>query len=135
MDATHYGDLRARREATIWQRMNQVLNLVPAERQLQHPEFSRVDAMVIVPTRDLGQIAIDYKDRLPTGVRYLLRGLGSTEGTGASLLSYLLFDRSYCRALLALGYADALARSDEIAAFLNGETAGFLPLFPSELLR
>jgi len=117
------------------QRMNQVLNLVPAERQLQHPEFSRVDAMVIVPTRDLGQIAIDYKDRLPTGVRYLLRGLGSTEGTGASLLSYLLFDRSYCRALLALGYADALARSDEIAAFLNGETAGFLPLFPSELLR
>ena len=28
MDATGYGDFRARREATIWQRMNQVLRLL-----------------------------------------------------------------------------------------------------------
>ncbi len=45
------------------------------------------------------------------GVRYLLHGLGSTEGTGANLLSYLLFDQEYCRELLALGYADAIARA------------------------
>ena len=41
----------------------------------------------------------------------LLRGLGSTQGTGANLPSYLLFDRDFCRALLALGYADAMARA------------------------
>ena len=28
MEASHYGDLRARREATIWQRMNQVLRVL-----------------------------------------------------------------------------------------------------------
>ena len=28
MDATHYGDLRARHEASIWQRMNQVLRVL-----------------------------------------------------------------------------------------------------------
>src|SRR5215475_2200676 len=74
------------------QRLNHVLNLVPPERRERHPELARVDAMVVVPSRDLGQIAIDYQDHLPTGVRYLLRGLGSTEGSGANLLSYLLFD-------------------------------------------
>ena len=115
-------------------RLNQVLSLVPEGRHRRQPEVSRVDAMIVVPSRDLGQMAIDYQDRLPTGVRYLLRGLGGTEGSGASLLSYLLFDRLYCRSLLALGYADALARRDEIAAFLSGSTAGFLPLFPPELM-
>ena len=61
-----------------------------------------------------------YADRLPGGVRTLLRGLGSTQGTGANLMSYLLFDRDFCRALLALGFADTMARRDEVAAFLDG---------------
>lgn len=117
------------------QRLNQVLNLVSLERQHHHPDLARVDALVVVPSRDLGQMAIEHQDRLPTGVRYLLRGLGSTEGSGANLLSYLLFDRRYCRALMALGYEDAIARRDEIAAFLSGGEAGFLPLFPPEFLR
>ena len=55
-------------------------------------------------------MALPYAKYLPTGVRYLLHGLGSTEGTGASLLSYLLFDRRYTRALLDLGYRDAQGR-------------------------
>ena len=117
------------------QRLNRVLGLVPHKIQESHPENVHVDALVVGPTRDLGQLAIRYADRLPTGVRYLLRGLGATEGTGANLLSYLLFDRKYCRELLALGYSDALARRDEIEAFLGGDSAGYLPLFPADLLR
>lgn len=117
------------------QRINQVLSLVPREQQLRHREFMHVDALVLYPSRDLGELATHYRDRLPAGARYLLRGLGSTEGSGANLLSYLLFDRQYCRELLALGYADALVRSDEIQAFLSGDTASFLPLFPAVLLR
>jgi NTE family protein len=117
------------------QRLNKVLDLVPRDIRQAHPEIVHVDALVIGPSRDLGQLAIRYAHRLPTGVRYLLRGLGATEGTGANLLSYLLFDREYCGELLALGYADAMARRDEIEAFLGGETAGYLPFFPAELLR
>lgn len=115
------------------QRLNRVVNLVPRNILQAHPENAHVDALVVVPTRDLGQLAIPYAKRLPTGVRYLLRGLGATEGSGANLLSYLLFDRKYCRELLALGYADAIARRDEIEAFLAGDSAGFLPLFPAGL--
>jgi NTE family protein len=116
------------------QRLNYARHLIPYRQQQRHPEIAHVDALVLGPSRDLGELAVPYADRLPRGVRYLLRGLGGTEGTGGNLLSYLLFDRAYCRALLALGYADAMARREEIAAFLDGDAAGFIPLLPAELL-
>jgi NTE family protein len=40
-------------------------------------------------------------------------------GGGANLLSYLLSETDFCRALIDLGYKDALARKDEIMGFLN----------------
>lgn len=115
------------------QRLNHVLNLVPEERQAQHPEIAHIDALVLSPSRDLGAMALPYAKSLPIGVRYLLHGLGSTEGTGASLLSYLLFDRRYIRALLELGFNDTMARHDEIDAFLAADGVRYEPLFPSEL--
>jgi len=115
------------------QRMNHVLGLVPDAAQAAHPEIAHVDAMVISPSRDLGALAVPYARYLPTGVRYMLHGLGSTEGSGAGLLSYLLFDHRYTRMLLELGYRDALARRDEIEAFLAREGIRFQPLFPPEL--
>ena len=68
---------------------------------------------------DLGLAARPYADRLPAGVRYLLGGLGSTRGTGANLMSYLMFEPGYVRTLLRLGYRDAWARRVELCAFLE----------------
>ena len=91
-----------------------------------------VDVLVLTPTHDLGALALGYAHRLPRGVRYLLRGFGSTQGTGANLLSYLLFDREYCRALMRQGFDDAMARRDELVAFLGDGAVNFVPLFPPE---
>jgi len=115
------------------QRLNHVLNLVPEERQARHPEIAHIDALVLSPSRDLGAMALPYAKSLPIGVRYLLHGLGSTEGTGASLLSYLLFDSHYIRLLLELGFSDTMARRDEIDAFLAADGLRYEPLFPPEL--
>ena len=115
------------------QRLNHVLHLVAEEQQRRHPEIVHLDALVLMPSQDLGAMAVPFAGHLPRGVRYLLHGLGSTEGTGASLLSYLLFVQPYIGALLDLGYRDALARRDEIEAFLAPEGTRFDPLFPPEL--
>jgi NTE family protein len=39
--------------------------------------------------------------------------------SGANLVSYLLFDRHYCQALIDLGYQDAMKRREEIMNFLG----------------
>ena len=119
----------------MW-RINQLTDLIAPERLIEHGlDVAHVDALILGPSRDLAELAVGYERHLPAGVRYLLGGLGGTEGSGSNLLSYLLFDRHYCRALMALGYADALARRDEIDAFLGGDSAGFVPLFPGALFR
>jgi NTE family protein len=71
--------------------------------------------------------------QLPVGVRTLLRGFGSTRGTGANLTSYLLFQPGFIRALIALGYADAMARREELEAFLAAGAPAYSPVLPPEL--
>ncbi len=114
--------------------VNRLLRALP-EREVAQPDFtaSNVDVFVLFPSCDLGAFALRYADRLPRGVHYLLRGHGSTQGTGSNLLSYLLFDREFARALIKLGHDDAMARRDELAGFLGGASAGYVPLFPREL--
>ena len=115
-------------------KFNRLASAAPSpRRRLSDVAVRHVDVLVLLPTRDLGAIALSYADRLPRGVRYLLRGQGSTQGTGANLLSYLLFDRAYCCALMRLGYADAMARRDELVAFLGEASSTYLPLFPPEM--
>ena len=114
--------------------VNRLLRLQqPSESAQGVPAASNIDVFVLFPSRDLGAFALRYADRLPRGVHYLLRGQGSTQGTGANLLSYLLFDREFARALMKLGHDDAMARREELVGFLDGASPGYLPLFPREL--
>ena len=111
--------------------VNRLVDLVGPERLAQSGmAVGHVDALVLAPSRDLGAFALQYADRLPSAVGTLLRGLGSTEGTGANLMSYLLFDRAFCRALMVLGYTDTMARREDVAAFLAGG-AHHAPLLPA----
>jgi len=112
---------------------NRMIDRLPASaREMNGQSVKHVDAFVLAPSRDVAGLALQFVETLPATVRAVLRGFGSTQGTGANLTSYLLFDRGFCRALLDLGYADAMARRDELAAFLAGESAGFLPFPPSD---
>jgi NTE family protein len=108
--------------------VNRLLELVPPEHAAPLP-VGHVDALVLAPSRDLAAMALHYVDRLPGPVRALLRAFGSTAGTGANLTSYLMFDRAFCRALIALGYEDTMGRRDDVVAFLGGNhhTAPLLP--------
>jgi NTE family protein len=78
----------------------------------------------------LEQVAERHISRLPWTIRLLLRTAGVMRRSGANLVSYLLFDRHYCNALIDLGYQDAMKRRDEILKFLGYDkpaAAGDLP--------
>ena len=57
-------------------------------------------------------------------LRYLLKGIGATGHAGEDLLSYLAFEPIYVQRVMELGYADTMARRDEIAEFLLRAAAG-----------
>ncbi len=79
----------------------------------------QVEPLVISPSADLALVAAAFAHRMPRAVRYLMDGLGTPDAQSADLMSYLLFDSSYTRALLDIGYHDAAARIGEIETLLN----------------
>jgi hypothetical protein len=56
---------------------------------------------------------------LPRSISSFVYGSGATKRGGAGVLSYLLFEGSYCKALIDLGYIDGMGRAEEIKRFLH----------------
>jgi NTE family protein len=76
--------------------------------------------LVISPSERLDDIAARHISSLPLPVRGLLRGFGGGgDKRNAALASYLLFEKSYTRELIDLGYADTMKRKDEVLAFIS----------------
>lgn len=102
------------------QRINNTLKTIPSQYLKDGGMTLRpVDVMSISPSTDIAKIAERHAFSLPRPVRYLLRGIGAYNRDGANLVSYLLFEKSYCRELMALGYEDALRHKDQVKAFLD----------------
>jgi len=102
------------------QRINRTIEMIPRDMLAKtsyplHP----VDFRVMSPSEELERIALMYGDELPLTIRLLLHTVGATRHSGANLLSYLLFERSYCRALIRLGYQDTMVRKEDLLAFLG----------------
>jgi NTE family protein len=83
-------------------------------------QLRRIDMLVILPSRDLSEIARHHVDSLPRTLRVLLRTMGAMNTGGGQLMSYLLFQDTYTRELIALGYQDAMKRADDLMSFLAG---------------
>jgi len=81
----------------------------------------KVDILSIAPSKDLYTVAAKHYHYMPSSVRLFMRGLGTSNQNGSNLISYLLFEKAYCRELIALGYSDTLERREEIIPFLNIE--------------
>ena len=92
--------------------------VAPGEPAISEP-MRIVDALVVAPSEDLAMVAQRFAHRMPRLVRHLLDGLGTPDAQSADMMSYLLFDSSYTRALIQIGYRDACERIDEIEAFLR----------------
>ena len=81
-------------------------------------ELRRIQTLVIVPKEDIRDVAARYAHELPRPVRLLLRGLGANRRSGLQLVSYVLFESGFTRALIDMGYRDALEMEDALRAFL-----------------
>lgn len=98
--------------------MNEVLPHVPEKiRRNKGLRMNEVELLEISPSQELNVLAQEYYDELPRPMsRYIKR-----ESSG-TLLSLILFEKGFCKALYELGLADAMAKEDEIRRFFQPET-------------
>jgi NTE family protein len=103
-------------------RLNLILDNTP-ERALEigATTLRYIDALIMLPSRDIREIAVRHCHEMPRPVRLLMNGLGVLNYGGRQLVSYLLFEQGYTRELIKLGYEDGLARRDQIQAFMEGQ--------------
>jgi len=110
-------------------RLNHVAEVAPQA----VPGVHKVATLMIAPSEDLRLIAMRHTRNLPRGLRALLRVMGARGTAGAQLASYLMFEASFTRELIALGVKDAMAKADELLEFLGGGQLSrtiMLPVLP-----
>jgi NTE family protein len=120
LDALFMDGLSSDLESLI--RINLILESMPG--RVMEGEFGQLhhtDAFIILPSRDFRAIAARHVREMPRPVRLLMSGLGALNYGGSQLLSYLLFESGYTRELIQLGYEDAMARREDLLAFMDGE--------------
>jgi len=104
------------------ERINNTISLIPDRRLEQEGVTLRpLDVLTISPSKSIDKIAGRYVHLLPKPLKFLLKGVGALGGHGSTLVSYLLFEKQFCRELMALGFKDAMAAQEDIKNFLELE--------------
>ena len=105
-----YGDLEQ------LERINTLVESAPdATRGERH-----VETLMLAPSVDPREIAARHIGEIPRGLRSLLRVIGGRDASGSQLASYLMFEAGYTRALIELGYRDAMEARSALLAFMSG---------------
>ncbi|RMH18087.1 MAG: patatin [Acidobacteria bacterium] len=105
------------RDVRHLERINRLLRKLPAA---EHEGMRPVDALLIRPSQDLGRLVARFESKLPKGLRYLTRGLGTRQTKSPDFLSLLMFQRDYVEALLEIGERDATARRRDVERWVEG---------------
>src|SRR4029079_19022668 len=78
-----------------------------------------IGLVVMRPSVDLGKLANEYADKLPPGIRFLGRGIGTHEIRDADFLSLLLFQEDYVRRVIAIGEEDVERHRQAVLALID----------------
>jgi len=100
-------------------RINETIALIPEDVRKAKTGLKKIDTLLLNPSHDFNAMAIEYFDELPLSIKLLLRSIGITNDSESSIISYLLFEKNYCKQLIKLGFEDAMEKEIAIRDFLT----------------
>jgi NTE family protein len=104
------------------ERINRTVQLIPAEKlSAAAVPLRPVKVLFITPSQPIERLAARFLHELPGTVRFILRPTGALNRSGSNLASYLLFEESFCRALIDLGYQDTASREAEVKELFDSD--------------
>ncbi|QDE30578.1 MULTISPECIES: patatin-like phospholipase family protein [Shewanella] len=103
------------------QRVNNTVSKISLQER-EALNLRHIETLVIKPSQDLSRIAARYYEDMPFAIKTLLKFIGVNRQSDSSIVSYLLFEKSYTTTLMDLGYQDAMDRIDEIKQFFDIST-------------
>ncbi len=102
-------------------RVNGTLSKIPDDiMQAQGINLRPVELLEIKPSESIDDIAARHSRDLPRSLRFFFKS-SNNQKSGSGVLSYLLFERGFCRDLIQHGYDDAMKQKDEILRFFCDE--------------
>jgi len=108
------------------ERINRTVKLIPPDKLSDSTiQLRPVKVLFITPSQPLERIAARFIHELPATVRFILRPTGALNRSGSNLASYLLFEESFCRALIDLGYQDTISRESEVKEFFEPDERAY----------
>lgn len=99
-------------------RINETVGHVSSEEERSRIGLRPIDCELMVPSRDVREVAARHAHEFPRTVRMLLKGVGAFNTGGLQLMSYLLFEPGYLRSLIDLGWHDAQDQCERICAYI-----------------
>lgn len=105
------------RDIEMVNRMNDIARLLSLWKKRYSP-WRPIKTMYLRPSMDVASMAQAQYKSMPTLLRFMLNLLGAKSQSG-DLLSFLLFEPGFTKALLELGYRDGMDNADEIVEFFS----------------
>ncbi|MBT5031830.1 MAG: patatin-like phospholipase family protein [Proteobacteria bacterium] len=101
------------------ERINSSLEHIPDNVPHETVGFKPIEHAVITPSVDMARIAEKHYENLPKFLRGALRLIGMERQSSRRFISYLMFEKGFCRELIKCGQKDALEMETELLELLK----------------
>lgn len=101
------------------ERMERINRTLENNKKSDQDQLKIIEHIIVSPSQDIANIAMRHFQELPKSFRLALKILGMTKGNSRRFISYLMFRDTFCQELIELGYQDAMAKKQDLTAFLK----------------